>query len=38
MNTVIVITLCKRPDYTRRVLDALARCDDISRYPVAMLC
>lgn len=38
MNTVVVITLCKRPDYTRRVLDALARCDDISRYPVAMLC
>ena len=24
-NTVIVITLCNRPDYTRRVLEALYR-------------
>ena len=37
-NTVVVMTLCSRPDYTKRVLDALARCDDIDRFPVAMLC
>jgi len=38
MNTVIVLTLCNRPDYTRRVLDALYCCDGISSFPVAMLC
>jgi len=37
-DTVVVITLCSRPDYTRRVLEALARCEDIDRFPVAMLC
>ena len=37
-NTVVVMTLCSRPAYTRRVLDALARCDDIDRFPIAMLC
>jgi hypothetical protein len=37
-NTVVVMTLCNRPAYTKRVLDALARCDDIDRFPVAMLC
>ena len=37
-NTVVVMTLCSRPGYTRRVLDALSRCDDIDQFPVAMLC
>ena len=37
-NTVIVLTLCSRPDYTRRVLEALYRCDGVSSFPVAMLC
>ena len=32
------MTLCNRPGYTKAVLDALARCDDIDRFPVAMLC
>lgn len=32
------MTLCSRPEYTKIVLDALARCDDIDRFPVAMLC
>jgi hypothetical protein len=36
-NTVIVMTLCNRPAYTQRVLDALSRCEDIDRFPVAML-
>jgi len=36
-NTVIVMTLCSRPRYTKRVLEALSRCDDIDRFPVAML-
>lgn len=37
-NTVIVMTLCNRPQYTRQVLQALARCDDIDKFPVALLC
>ena len=32
------MTLCSRPEYTKKVLDALACCDDIDRFPVAMLC
>ena len=37
-NTVVVMTLCSRPAYTKTVLDALARCEDIDKFPVAMLC
>lgn len=37
-NTVVVITLCSRPAYTRRVLDALARCEDVDRFPIGLLC
>lgn len=37
-NTAVVITLCNRPAYTRAVLEALARCDDVDRFPIAMLC
>lgn len=34
--TCIVMTLCNRPQYTRRVLDALSRCDDIERFDVGL--
>ena len=37
-NTAIVMTLCSRPDYTREVLAALARCDDVDQYPIRLLC
>jgi hypothetical protein len=37
-NTVVVLTLCNRPEYTKQVLTGLARCDDIDRFPVGMLC
>ena len=37
MKAAIVITLCRRPDYTRQVLSALAKCDDIDKYQVFML-
>ena len=37
-NTIVVMTLCNRPDYTRRVLDALAACDDSEQFPVAFSC
>ena len=37
-QTCVVITLCNRPDYTRRVLSALARCDAVDQFPVAMFC
>lgn len=37
-NTCVVITLCNRPAYTTAVLEALARCDDVERFPIAMLC
>lgn len=37
-RTIVVMTLCNRPDYTRRVLNALARCDYIEMFPVAMSC
>ena len=36
-NTVVVMTLCNHPAYTRRVLEALSRCDDIDAFPVSML-
>lgn len=41
MNTAdycIVVTLCNRPAYTMRVLDALAACDGIEGRPVAFCC
>lgn len=34
----IVMTLCNRPEYTRRVLEALAQCDGIEGVPVAFAC
>ena len=37
-NTCVVMTLCSRPGYTKTVLDALARCDDIDKFPIALLC
>jgi len=37
-DTCVVMTLCSRPAYTRKVLDALARCDDVDRFPIALLC
>jgi len=37
-NTCVVITLCNRPAYTRKVLGALAMCDGIDSFPVALLC
>jgi hypothetical protein len=37
-NTCVVMTLCSRPVYTKTVLDALARCDDVDKFPVALLC
>ena len=37
-NTCIVMTLCNRPGYTTKVLDALARCDDVDRFPIGLLC
>jgi len=37
-NTVVVLTLCSRPAYTKQVLDALAKCEDIDKFPVAMIC
>lgn len=37
-STCIVMTLCSRPQYTRRVLDALGRCDDIEQFAVAFFC
>ena len=37
-DTCVVMTLCSRPDYTRKVLDALARCDDVDKFPIALLC
>lgn len=37
-NTCVVVTLCSRPAYTRQVLDALARCEDIELFPVGLLC
>lgn len=36
-NTAVVVTLCSRPAYTRQVLDALARCDDVDRFPIGLL-
>jgi len=37
-NTCVVMTLCSRPGYTKTVLDALARCDDVDRFPIGLLC
>lgn len=37
-NTVVVMTLCSRPAYTRQVLDALAKCDDVDRFSIGLLC
>lgn len=37
-DTAIVVTLCSRPAYTRRTLDALAACDGIGNFPVLLLC
>lgn len=37
-NTCVVMTLCSRPAYTRQVLEALARCDDVDRFPIGLLC
>lgn len=37
-DTCVVMTLCSRPKYTRQVLDALARCDDVDKFPIALLC
>jgi hypothetical protein len=37
-DVCVVMTLCSRPEYTRTVLDALARCDGIEDVPVYMLC
>jgi hypothetical protein len=37
-TTAIVMTLCSRPDYTRRVLEALAKCDDVDKYPIHLMC
>ena len=37
-NTVVVMTLCSRPSYTRQVLDALAKCDDVDRFSIGLLC
>lgn len=34
----IVMTLCKRPKYTARVLEALAACDGIDGVPVYLMC
>jgi hypothetical protein len=38
MPTAIVMTLCHRPLYTRRVLDALAACDGVEQLPVILMC
>lgn len=37
-DLAIVMTLCQRPHYTKRVLDALERCDGIKGVPVFLLC
>lgn len=37
-NTAIVMTLCSRPAYTRRVLDALALCDGVGEIPIVLVC
>lgn len=38
MTTAIVMTLCSRPRYTRRTLEALAACDGVNDYPVFLVC
>lgn len=38
MSTAVVMTLCSRPAYTRRVLDALARCDGVEDLPIILVC
>jgi hypothetical protein len=38
MTAAIVMTLCSRPAYTKRVLDALARCDGIEDHRVILVC
>ena len=37
-QTCVVMTLCSRPDYTQRVLSALARCEDVDQFPIGLLC
>lgn len=37
-DLAIVMTLCNRPKYTKRVLDALAQCDGIDDVPVYLMC
>ncbi len=37
-KTVVMMTLCNRPSYTAQVLGALARCDDVDRFPIGLLC
>lgn len=38
MKTAIVVTLCSRPEYTRTVLSALAKCDEVDQYPIYLAC
>jgi hypothetical protein len=38
VKTAIAITLCSRPDYTRQVLNALSKCDDVDAYPIFLCC
>jgi hypothetical protein len=36
-NTAVVATLCSRPAYTKRMLSALAKCEDVDRFPIGLL-
>ena len=38
MNKVIVMTACKRPEYTQKVVDSLSNCVDSSTYKLIPFC